>query len=97
LNAAEINAPNAGTAWVGLFGELQDRLAIQEITIQSAEADAQAAKLDREAAELARIEYTQGLFRKDLVTVEGEIKQADANLIRAEDAVEWVRRIFEKS
>ncbi len=76
--------------------ELQDRLAIQEITIRSAEADAQAAKLIREVAELAVTEYVEGLYRKDLATVEGEIKLAEANLAGGEDALEWTRRMFDK-
>ena len=76
--------------------ELQDRLAIQEIAIESAEADGRAAKLNREAAELAVTEYIEGLFRTDLATVEGEIKLAEANLTEEEDALEWTRRMYEK-
>ncbi len=77
-------------------GDLQDRLSIQEIVIQGAEVEAQAAKLIREAAELARTEYIDGLFRKDLVTVEGEIKLAEVNLTQEEDALDWTRRMYEK-
>jgi multidrug resistance efflux pump len=76
--------------------ELKDRLAIQEIAIRSAKADAQAARLVREAAELGRFEYIEGRFRKDLATVESEIKLAESNLTQDEDALEWARRMFDK-
>ena len=77
-------------------GDLRDRLAIQAIAIQSAEAEVQAAKLTQEAAEIAANGYTQGFFPQELASVHREIKLAEANLTSAEDALEWARRMFNK-
>src|SRR5262249_54030103 len=38
----------------------------------------------------------EGLFRRDLSTVESEIKLAEVNLTQEEDALEWARRMFDK-
>jgi HlyD family secretion protein len=76
--------------------DLQDRLISQRITIASAEADVQNARLAREVAEIAVVEYKEGIFLQEHVTVAGEIKLAESDLIRAEETLEWSRRMFEK-
>lgn len=76
--------------------ELQDRLAVQEITVQSAEADVHGSRIAREVAVMALTEYKEGFFVQQLVTTQGDIKLAEANLVNGEDALEWTRRMFDK-
>ncbi len=75
---------------------LKDSLVNQRITTESAKANYQNAKLTREVAEIAVTEYTEGIFKQDLATVEGEIKLAEADMTRSEDRLEWARRMFDK-
>jgi hypothetical protein len=76
--------------------DLQDRLASQEIAVRGAQADVQGTRLAREVAVMELNDYKQGVFVKDLAASESEIKMAEANLARAEDVVEWTRRMFDK-
>jgi RND family efflux transporter MFP subunit len=75
---------------------LRDQLVNQQITTKSAAANHENAKLTREVAEIAVIEYVEGIFVQDLQTVEGEIKLAESDLSRQEDRVDWARRMFDK-
>jgi HlyD family secretion protein len=75
---------------------LRDSLVNQRITTESAKANYQNAKLTREVAEIAVIEYKEGIFVQDIATVEGEIKLAESDVIRSEDRLEWARRMFDK-
>ena len=75
---------------------LNDQLVNQKITTKSAEANYENAKLTREVAEIAVIEYEEGIFKQDLATVEGEIKLAESDLSRSEDRLDWATRMFEK-
>jgi HlyD family secretion protein len=75
---------------------LKDSLTNQRITTESAKANFGNATLTREVAEIAVIEYEEGIFTQDLATVEGEIKLAESDLSRAEDRVEWAQRMFKK-
>ncbi len=75
---------------------LRDQLVNQRITTKSAEANFLNAKLTREVAEIAVREYVEGVYVQDLATVEGEIKLAESDLMRAEDRLEWARRMFDK-
>jgi HlyD family secretion protein len=75
---------------------LKDSLVNQRITTESAKANYQNAKLTREVAEIAVIEYTEGIFIQDLATVEGEIKLAEADVTRSEDRLDWARRMYDK-
>ena len=68
----------------------------QEITTKSAKANYANATLTREVAEIAVVEYKEGIFKQDLATVEGEIKLAESDLSRAEDRVDWAQRMFVK-
>jgi hypothetical protein len=54
------------------------------------------ARLAREVAEISQEEYATVVFALDLATVEGEIKLAESDLKRAEDRVDWARRMFDK-
>jgi HlyD family secretion protein len=76
--------------------ELKDRLSAQVIVVRGAEADFQGARIAREVAELAAIEYTEGTFVQEQAAAAGEIKLAEANLARAEDRLDWTRRMYEK-
>jgi multidrug resistance efflux pump len=76
--------------------ELKERLATQEIVIRGAEADVHGARIAREVAALAVTEYTEGTFVQEEAAVLGEIKMAESELARAEDRVDWTRRMYEK-
>jgi HlyD family secretion protein len=76
--------------------ELKDRLATQEIVVRGAEADVHGTRIAREVAALAVTEYKEGLFAQEIAAVRGEIKLAEADLARAEDRVDWTRRMYEK-
>jgi len=75
---------------------LNDQLTNQRITTQSASANLKNATLTREVAEIAVVEYEEGVYKQDLATVQGEIKLAESDLSRAEDRLDWARRMFEK-
>ena len=76
--------------------ELQDRQNSQKLTVASAEAVFRSARLAREVAEIAVLEYKEGIFVQDLATSEGEIKLAESDLLRAEDNLEWSRCMYDK-
>jgi HlyD family secretion protein len=76
--------------------ELKDTLVNQEIATRSAEAAYQNARLSREVAEIAVMEYTEGILNQDLKTVDGEISAAKADRQRAKDRLEWARKMTEK-
>ncbi len=75
---------------------LKDSLVNQKITTESAKANFQNATLTREVAEIAVVEYKDGIFKQDLATVEGEIKLAESDLSRSEDRLDWARRMYDK-
>ena len=75
---------------------LNDQLVNQQITTKSAEANYENAKLTREVAEIAVVEYVEGIFVQDFATVEGEIKLNESDLSRSEDRLDWARRMFDK-
>jgi multidrug resistance efflux pump len=76
--------------------ELKDRLAAQQLATRGAQADVHGTRLAREVAALAVLEYKDGTFTRDFVTAQGQIKLAESNLSRAEDNLDWCRRMFEK-
>jgi multidrug resistance efflux pump len=76
--------------------DLQDRLTTQDVVVRAAQADAHGATIAREVAVMAVTEYQQGTFIEELASVEGEIRLAESDLARAEDRVDWARRMFEK-
>jgi HlyD family secretion protein len=70
---------------------LRDTLVNQRITTKSAEASFQNAKLSREIAELAVVEYAEGLYVDERVERELDIKIAEADLALAEDNLEELK------
>lgn len=75
---------------------LRDNLTNQEIATRGADAAYQNAKLTREVAEIAVIEYEQGIYKQERETVLGEIALADANCKRAEDRLDWTVQMNKK-
>jgi hypothetical protein len=47
-------------------------------------------------AEIAVIEYKEGIFAQDLATAEGEISLAKSDLARSSDRVDWANRMYGK-
>jgi HlyD family secretion protein len=76
--------------------DLNDRIAGQETEVRSVRAGVEGARIAREVAVMDLNEYKDGRFAQDLATAEGEIKLAEMNLMRAEDDLEWGRRMFNK-
>ncbi len=72
---------------------LSDRLVNMRVEEKSAEANYLNAKLNREVAEIAVREYTEGIFVQDEQTVEMEIKLAESDLMRARDMVEYADQV----
>ncbi len=73
-----------------------DQLTNQRITTQSAEAAFENAKLTREVAEIAVVEYEEGVYPQDVQTIQGEIKMAEAELKNTEVRLERTRRARQK-
>ncbi len=71
-------------------------LVAQQLATRKAKALAEIAKWTRELAEIAVAEYEQLIFPRDLDTVHGEIKLAEAELKRAEERLDWANRMWEK-
>jgi HlyD family secretion protein len=64
---------------------LKDQLVNQRIATKSADANHENAKLTREVAEIAVVEYVEGIFKTQFMESEGNIKIAEAELVVAED------------
>jgi HlyD family secretion protein len=75
---------------------LKDALTNQEIATKGAEAAYQNAKLTREVAEIAVIEYVEGIFKQDMNTALGEIALAESERDRAVDRLAWSNRMLQK-
>jgi multidrug resistance efflux pump len=68
--------------------QLRDQLIGQIAVVETAKAAYQNARLTREVAEIAVVEYQEGIFVQDLEEIEGEIKVAEAELALAEEVRE---------
>jgi HlyD family secretion protein len=82
---------------------LRDQLVNQKITVRSAEANYENAKLTREVAEIAVVEYEEGIYKSDLLTLKGEatgaesaIQKAEARLVRTGLARSQIRAALAK-
>src|SRR6185312_15197300 len=64
----------------------------QRIATMSAAANFQTAKLTREVAEIAQIEYEEGIFKQDQETLRGAITATQSAVQRAEARLERTRR-----
>ncbi len=76
---------------------LEDRLADETIAATGAAASYEQAKLTREVAEIAVVEYEGGLYVCELQEAEGRIKIAQAELAIAEDECVEAREAFKKN
>ncbi len=61
-----------------------------------AEAEYQSARIARAFAEIALAEYEQVAFKQDLATADGELREAESALSRAENRAARAREMFEK-
>ncbi len=61
-------------------GTLADQLLNQQITTETARSAHRNATLTREVAEIAVMEYTEGVFRQDEATLKGELGLAQSNV-----------------
>ena len=74
-----------------------DAIVNQEIKVKSEEAAYENAKLAREVAEIAIVEYTEGIYRQVEATLKGELVLAEAGPPRAEDWVEALKNRLAKT
>ena len=75
---------------------LQDLAAEQQIALQAAEADQQNAVNHLQTAELAMSEYRDGTMMYQLAAAMARIKQAEIELARAQQSVEWSKQMVLK-
>ncbi len=71
---------------------LQDQLFNQRITVETAKANFEDARLTRENAEIAVVEYQEGVFRMQDEEAAGDIKIAEAELAFAEDELTLIKQ-----
>jgi HlyD family secretion protein len=64
---------------------LKDQLVNQQIATKSAATNYENAQLTREIAEIAVVEYAEGIFKMQILETEGNIKIAEAEMALAED------------
>lgn len=74
---------------------LRDQLTNQEITTRRAEADLDQATKTLEVAMIAVKEYQEGTFPQDEKSAQGQIKLAQADLVKAQDSMDWYERMAE--
>jgi HlyD family secretion protein len=72
------------------------RLRAQQLATRKAKASYDIAKATRELAEIAVEEFDEVNSPLELAAVEGEIMLAESDLQRAEDRLDWARRMFDK-
>ena len=65
------------------------RLVALQNALQNALAVYRNARLTREVAEIAVVEYAQGIYAQDLATVKTEIALAESDLQRARTQLDW--------
>jgi HlyD family secretion protein len=76
--------------------ELRDRLTNQEFVVRAAVAELHSKRIAREVAVMAETEYKNSAFPQHLAATQSEIALAESKLSRAEDQVDWLRRMFQK-
>jgi HlyD family secretion protein len=76
--------------------ELQDRIASQEVAIQSLRAGVQGTRLAREAAVMDLNEYKEERYVQEMTAVDAEIVLAKSRLVSGQDNADWNRRMFQK-
>jgi HlyD family secretion protein len=75
---------------------LKDQLVNQQIATTSAAANYEKSKLAREVAEIAVVEYLEGIFQTQFFEAEGNIQIAQAELALAEGRLNAVKKAKEK-
>jgi HlyD family secretion protein len=75
---------------------LKDQLVNQQIATQSADANHENAKLTREIAEIAVVEYVEGIFQFQFMETEGNIRIAEAELALANNRLNAVKKAKDK-
>jgi beta-lactamase regulating signal transducer with metallopeptidase domain len=90
------NSPQAKDKKATEPQDARARWRAQRVVRLKAEAEYRNAGLHREVAEIAVIDYEEGVFNQDLAAVAGEIKLAESDRKRSEDRLEWARRMFSK-
>jgi multidrug resistance efflux pump len=71
---------------------LRDQLTNQKIAQERAKSAYLNAKLSREVAEIAVVEYAEGIFKQELYTLKSQIAGSEASIQKAEDRLERTRR-----
>jgi hypothetical protein len=67
--------------------DLQNQFMNQQISTESAKANLSNAELERQIAEIAVLEYEEGISVQERATAEGELKLAESDLTRAQDSI----------
>ena len=75
---------------------LRAKLRAQQLATRKAKATSEIANLTRELAEIAVEEYEEVNYPRDLASVEAEIKLVESDLKRAEDRLDWARRMLDE-
>ena len=70
---------------------LKDQLINQKITVQSAEANYENAKIAREVAEIAVVEYSDGIFKSQMTILKDAVTVAQSAIQKAEARLERTR------
>ncbi|MGP0068612.1 MAG: sigma-70 family RNA polymerase sigma factor [Isosphaeraceae bacterium] len=76
---------------------IQDQLLGQRVVVESARAEYQNARLTREVAEIAVVEYQEGIFLSELQDIVGDIQIAEAELDLAEVELRAAKLIVPES
>ena len=85
LNKLQDDILDLGTLLLGRLEPTNrpDNAINQSITAKSAETNYENFKLTREVAEIAIVEYEEGIFKQDQSTLEGEVKLAESEVARS--------------
>ena len=70
---------------------LKDQLVNQRITVKAAEANYENAKLAREVAEIAVVEYSEGIFKSEMKVLKDAITAAQSTIQKADARLERTR------
>ena len=79
-----------------VFAPRKEDVASHKFAVRKAEIELQKARLTRELAEITVREYPEGVYKQDYAAVDGEVKLAESDRIRAEDRLEWSAKMLEK-
>jgi hypothetical protein len=94
--AAEPSRDDQDPRMTGFQARAKARWRAQQITARKAEAEYHRARLEREIAEIKLLDYQEGALPQDPATVDAEVALAESDLSRAEDRLQWAKRMFAK-